>query len=373
MSPGDASKESSRPPVPRSGLFDIPEWNIKGNSAPPLKRQGLLSPNAAKKAEKNLLKRQKRKQKLQEMLSKQGDSKSKDQATSAPDEGGNDRRKRPRPAQLQSAATRADSGSGESDPVTSGKGNLSVLQQKMHQKLQGAKFRWINEQLYTTSSQNAFEMMQSDPQIFTEYHLGFSSQVSKWPINPVDVFIADLRDNYIRPNKKKARQDRQQRVVVADMGCGEAKLAKVMEGENQKGTGKQVLVYSFDLVKANECITPCDIAHVPLEDGSVDIVIFCLSLMGTNWLEFIREARRILKPRQVGELKVAEVVSRFTDIDAFLRQMDHEGFQLTKKDDSNKMFILMEWKKSKRQAKMQADSDVANAAGLLKACIYKRR
>ena len=51
-------------------------------------------------------------------------------------------------------------------------------------------------------------------------------------------------------------------------------------------------------------------AHVPLPDNSVDVAVFCLSLMGTNLADYIREARRVLKPA-TGVMKVAEVRSRF--------------------------------------------------------------
>lgn len=33
---------------------------------------------------------------------------------------------------------------------------------------------------------------------------------------------------------------------------------------------------------------------MPLPSASVDVVVFCLSLMGTNMMDFIREARRLL-------------------------------------------------------------------------------
>jgi ribosomal RNA-processing protein 8 len=51
-----------------------------------------------------------------------------------------------------------------------------------------------------------------------------------------------------------------------------------------------------------------------LQDGSVDVAIFCLALMGTNWLDFIDEAYRILRWR--GELWVSEIKSRFGRVDA---------------------------------------------------------
>ena len=37
-------------------------------------------------------------------------------------------------------------------------------------------------------------------------------------------------------------------------------------------------------------------AQVPLEDESVDVAVFCLSLMGTNIRDFLEEANRVLKP-----------------------------------------------------------------------------
>jgi len=51
---------------------------------------------------------------------------------------------------------------------------------------------------------------------------------------------------------------------------------------------------------------------VPLKAGTVDIVVFCLALMGTNIGEFLKEANRLLKPN--GILKIAEVRSRFEGV-----------------------------------------------------------
>lgn len=73
--------------------------------------------------------------------------------------------------------------------------------------------------------------------------------------------------------------------VIADFGCGEAQLAKSVV---QK-------VHSFDLVAANDLVTACDMAHVPLTKASVDVAVFCLSLMGTNLQDYITEANRVLK------------------------------------------------------------------------------
>jgi ribosomal RNA-processing protein 8 len=109
-----------------------------------------------------------------------------------------------------------------------------------------------------------------------QYHKGFARQVELWPENPVDIFIAQLK---AMPKTLK----------VADMGCGDAKIAQSVE---QK-------VHSFDLASPNKWVTACDVSKVPLGPQSVDVVIFCLALMGTNLVDFINEAHRILKPKYV--------------------------------------------------------------------------
>jgi ribosomal RNA-processing protein 8 len=73
--------------------------------------------------------------------------------------------------------------------------------------------------------------------------------------------------------------------VVADFGCGDARLARSVPNK----------VHSFDLVAMSKDVTACDMAHTPLSIASVDIVVFCLSLMGTDLGAFLTEANRVLK------------------------------------------------------------------------------
>ena len=35
--------------------------------------------------------------------------------------------------------------------------------------------------------------------------------------------------------------------------------------------------------------------QVPLDGESLDVAVFCLSLMGTNWIDYVKEANRVLK------------------------------------------------------------------------------
>jgi len=71
-------------------------------------------------------------------------------------------------------------------------------------------------------------------------------------------------------------------------------------------------IKSFDLIAMTPIVTACNIAHVPLEADSIDVAVFCLSLMGTDWPDFIREGHRVLKQGKL--LKIAEVQSRFVDL-----------------------------------------------------------
>ncbi|ORX49490.1 hypothetical protein DM01DRAFT_1106006 [Hesseltinella vesiculosa] len=178
---------------------------------------------------------------------------------------------------------------------------------KMKEKLSGARFRWLNEKLYTTEGNEAFGLFQEKPELFDEYHEGFRHQVESWPENPVDVILDQLR-------KTPAG------TVVADLGCGDAVIGHTL-------TKQKIL--SYDLIAKNDKVIACDITKLPLGANKVDIAVFSLSLMGTNYIDFLKEAHRILKDG--GELKIAEVVSRFPDVDSFIQLVEDLGFDFVDK------------------------------------------
>ena len=96
------------------------------------------------------------------------------------------------------------------------------------------------------------------------------------------------------------------------------------------------VVHSFDHVAANENVIACDIAHVPLDDETLDVAIFSLSLMGANFTEYLREAHRTLKLD--GWLHVVEATSRFTDRDRFVKDLERLGFGNVKITDMSQRF-----------------------------------
>jgi len=175
-------------------------------------------------------------------------------------------------------------------------------------KLSASRFRYLNEQLYTQPGNASAKLFRSDPTLFPSYHQGFQHQAEQWPLDPLNTIISDC-----------LRLDDE--AVIADFGCGEARLARSVENK----------VHSFDLVALNERVTACDMANVPLEDSTVDVAVFCLSLMGTNIRDFLFEAARVLKVG--GTLKIAELESRFQgdtcNIDTFIENMLKFGFKNT--------------------------------------------
>lgn len=195
---------------------------------------------------------------------------------------------------------------------------LTPLQASMREKLISARFRHLNETLYTRPSDEAFGIFQESPEMFDEYHEGFRRQVKVWPENPVDSFLADIRARgRVRPAKqrpgtaplplsKTVLPRTGQECTIADLGCGDARIAEALLKEGKK---LRVAVKSFDLQSPSPLVTKADIADLPLADGSVNVAIFCLALMGTNWVDFVEEAYRVLHWK--GELWVAEIKSRF--------------------------------------------------------------
>eukprot|EP00927_Polykrikos_kofoidii_P031857 TRINITY_DN27293_c0_g1_i1.p1 TRINITY_DN27293_c0_g1~~TRINITY_DN27293_c0_g1_i1.p1 ORF type:complete len:439 (-),score=86.91 TRINITY_DN27293_c0_g1_i1:203-1519(-) len=228
---------------------------------------------------------------------------------------------------------------------------------KAAERLKGSRFRWLNEALYTTTGKESKELFDKDPSLAFAYHEGFRAQRAKWPRNPLNDVIAWLR-------KKVPKGS-----TIGDFGCGEALIALELVGHHT--------VHSFDLIAVNERVTPCNIANVPLADGSLDVAVFCLALMGTDWLSFLAEARRCLKPG--GLCHIVEVESRFADMKGVVKNIEAQGFRQVLFNPGN-FFVDIRFART-------STADVAVPSGegrvkkrsmetggaLLRSCTYRRR
>lgn len=77
--------------------------------------------------------------------------------------------------------------------------------------------------LSTRPSLNRVHACMHACRVVNQYHKGFREQVAKWPRNPLDDMIEWV---------KKQPRDR----VVADFGCGEARLAASVPHKVGRGT-----------------------------------------------------------------------------------------------------------------------------------------
>lgn len=156
------------------------------------------------------------------------------------------------------------------------------------------------------------------------------------------------------------------------MGCGEAKIMRHFL--EHKSYYNRIKVHSFDLAVSYPGVAVCDMSKVPLQDSSVDVVIFCLSLMNTNFIDAIREARRILKPKS-GVLRIAEVESRFDNgPNKFISAVEEIGFKKRVLNTQYKVFTLFEFAMSDYpQNKFSYSNPKESENIVLKPCLYKKR
>ncbi|KAF6137121.1 hypothetical protein GIB67_030885 [Kingdonia uniflora] len=250
--------------------------------------------------------------------------------------------------QMPSQADHNNNKSSSKRSKRSGGGRDSSFLDKMRAKLSGGHFRMINEKLYTCSGNEAFKYFEDDPSLFNTYHTGYQEQMSHWPEQPVNIIIKWLKGHDTS-------------LIVADFGCGDARLAKNVKNK----------VFSFDLVSHDPSVIACDMSNTRLGSSSVNVAVFCLSLMGTDFPKFLQEAQRVLNPG--GWLLIAEVKSRFdpntggADPDRFVKAVCELGFTSVSKDFSNKMFLLFYFRKEKPRLKEDIEWPK------LKPCLYKRR
>ncbi len=167
----------------------------------------------------------------------------------------------------------------------------------------------MNQRINSSSSTQTHERFFKNPAEWESYHAAYREERHEWPIVPYQEAIIWLKK---RPSW-----------IIGDFGCGEAFLAKELQNQ----------VYSFDHIAISDQVVACDMKRVPIADSLLDAAVFSLSLMGTNSIDYIREAHRCLKLD--GHLWIAEPTSRIPH-DAFKLLLHRLGF--------NVMSMEQKWK-----------------------------
>ena len=142
-------------------------------------------------------------------------------------------------------------------------------------------FSELNKTWSVARSENTFTRLKNNDSEWYYYHDEYAKKRKEWDEIPYEQIAKKIKE---RPDW-----------VIADMGCGENLLSKEINNK----------VHAFDYVALEgENVIACDMSNVPLGDQEVDAVVFSLSLMGSNHVDYLKEGFRILKP--YGSLFICE-------------------------------------------------------------------
>ena len=133
----------------------------------------------------------------------------------------------------------------------------------------------IHQKASTSSSSHMNEYFRSNPDKWREYHSIREENKKEWVEDPINVIAEKLNKN--------------RHQVIADLGCGMNQLKTLVKSYSQW--------YSFDHYSDDETVIKADISDLReyLQDNSVDAAVFCMSLWGTNYMDYIKESYRYLK------------------------------------------------------------------------------
>lgn len=233
-------------------------------------------------------------------------------------------------------------------------------------RLNASTFRLLNEQVYNAPTTLASRLLREES-TFRDYHTGYHQQLVQWPINPntviVESLLGDRRGRFLGNKAKSMPGHIPPSWVVADMGCGEAQIAAALQPNGYT-------VHSFDFFALNSRVTVADTTKVPLESNSVDVCVFSLSLMATDYEKSLCEAFRILKPKRL--LKIVEVRSRVPFPRKFGELVEDIGFEVDYTDVAGDYFVVFDFIKKDGQEK--ANTELRHQPGdVLVPSLYKKR
>ena len=177
-------------------------------------------------------------------------------------------------------------------------------------------FSELNKTWSTSRSDNTFKRLKDNDSEWYYYHDEYAKKRKEWDEIPYEEIAKKIQG---RPDW-----------IIADMGCGENLLSKEIENK----------VLAFDYVALEgEDVTACDMTNVPLEDGSVDAVVFSLSLMGSNSKDYLKEGFRITKP--YGNLFIAEPKKKWEGrIDELKGIIEEIGFKVSDPKVSSRFLYI---------------------------------
>ena len=172
------------------------------------------------------------------------------------------------------------------------------------------------------TSHNTAKMFNDDSQLWHKYHdkrdhsfKGYIEQ-DELPINKII--------NYLETKKKY-------KLTILDLGCGRNLIYDHFKTINPYD---KFTIKGYDHVSFNNSISQ-DISKIPDEDGSVNICVFCQSLMGSNWKNYLQEGKRVLG--MGGEVIIVESIDRYDVIKKYVEEL---GLSLKMEEKKTRWFYM---------------------------------
>jgi superfamily II DNA or RNA helicase len=176
-------------------------------------------------------------------------------------------------------------------------------------------FSEMNKSWSTSRSENTFKRLKNNQKEWFYYHDMYKKRREDWDEIP-----------YIEIAKKiKERPE----WIVADMGCGENLLSKEVTNK----------VHAFDYVAIDKDVTACDMSSIPLRDNEIDAIVFSLSLMGSNYLDYIKEASRVVK--LYGNIFICEPKKKVEKrLEVLKKEIKSTGFKIVEVNKSSQFIYI---------------------------------
>ncbi len=166
-------------------------------------------------------------------------------------------------------------------------------------------FSKMNNRWYASGSESTHARLASNPEEWAHYHTMYRQIRESWPVVPYKEEIRWLSER--------------EGHVIGDFGCGEALIARSRPKTAIRSTASTTWRWAA-------AWSPATSRTCRSKTSSLDVAIFCLSLMGANFTDYVREAHRCL--RLDGWLHIWEPASYFDDVTKFCSQLGRLGFDV---------------------------------------------
>ena len=138
-----------------------------------------------------------------------------------------------------------------------------------------SEFQGFNQRISTTTIENVFTRILGTKEDWMEYHELRNRAVGNMQNQAINTIARDI----LRSRKPK---------VLGDMGCGMNQLKTLLPSNYE--------VISVDMYAADDTVKVCNILDTSsiIPEGSLDIVVYSLSLWGRDWRNILDDAYRVL-------------------------------------------------------------------------------